>query len=323
VNIKKIYIWCCDNSKNTGEGILANKFLKDLKFYNSNIKIIIKTPQKNNINSLTERFIFPIKGLIYLWIMYISKKNKKICYLNYLPLWNFFLFLFLPPKTIFGPITGGSLFSKTPFINYFLRKYILNFFSTISKFIIKFRKKKLLFSTNLLKKKIGLNDNFFFNYILKDLKITKNKEKKIYDLIFYLRNHKNKNISLQIQLAKKLSKKFKILTIGEKIYKTNVRNLGFIPKKKLLKVLRKTKFSFLSGENLYSFFAMDCIASRTNILFNKNVEYKSKNFNGIEYFNYDNFSELLHNIEKTLNKKFKYKIINCQKKISFKNYFTL
>ena len=29
-------------------------------------------------------------------------------YLNYLPLWNFLIFILLPPKTLLGPITGGS-----------------------------------------------------------------------------------------------------------------------------------------------------------------------------------------------------------------------
>ena len=39
---KKIYIWCCDKNENTGEGILANKFIEDIKFYNKNIKLIVK-----------------------------------------------------------------------------------------------------------------------------------------------------------------------------------------------------------------------------------------------------------------------------------------
>tara|TARA_B100000959_G_scaffold287458_1_gene372419 strand:- start:1745 stop:2734 length:990 start_codon:yes stop_codon:yes gene_type:complete len=323
VNKKKIYIWCSDRSRNTGEGILANKFIKDIKYCNSNIQIIIKTPKNNNINVFKERFIFPIQGLIYLWIIYISKKNKKICYINYLPLWNFLLFLFLPPKTILGPITGGSLFLKKPYFNFFLRKYFLNFFYLLSKIILKIRNKKLLFSTDLLKKKFNNNQNYYFSYVLKDLKINKKINKKKYDLIFYLRNHKNKNTDLQIRLAKKLATKFKIITVGKKIYKKNIKNFGFITRFKLLNVLKKTKYAFISSENLYSFFTIDCVKSKTNIFFNKNNKYRSKLLKGLIYLNYNDYLTLPKKIEKEIKKNYHFKIKNFKNEIKFENYFKL
>ena len=46
----------------------------------------------------------------YIMLRFISK-NKEICYINYLPLWNFLIFILLPPKTILGPVTGGKILS--------------------------------------------------------------------------------------------------------------------------------------------------------------------------------------------------------------------
>ena len=320
---KKIYIWCCDKNKNTGEGVLANKFINDIRFYNKDIKLVIKSPNIKKSTSIIKRFIHPFEGLIYLWSVFIFNKNKDICYLNYLPLWNFFLIFLLPPKTILGPITGGSLYSKKPLFNFFLRKYIINFFIIISKIFIKLRTKKLLFSTDLLKKQMGNNKNYFFNYVLKDLKIIRNKEKKIYDLIFYLRDHKNKNTNLQIKIAKQLAKDYKILTVGKKIDNKDIKNLGIISRVKLIKILKKTKYTFISPENLYSFFAIDSVSSGTNVFFKKNHNYVGKSFKGIDYLNYENFYDLKESLQKILKKKFKHKVKYSMKKIEYYNYFKL
>ena len=320
---KKIYIWCCDKNKNTGEGVLANKFINDVRFYNRGVKLVIKSPNIKKSTSIIKRFIHPFEGLIYLWCVFIFKKNKDICYLNYLPLWNFFLILLLPPKTILGPITGGSLYSKKPLFNFFLRKYIIKFFIIISKIFIKLRTKKLLFSTDLLRKQMGNNKNYFFNYVLKDFKIIKNKEKKIYDLIFYLRDHKNKDTNLQIKIAKQLAKDYKIVTVGKKIDNKEIKNLGIISRVKLIKILKKTKYTFISPENLYSFFAIDSVSSGTNVFFKKNYNYLGKSFKGIDYLNYENFYDLKESLQKILKKKFKHKVKYSVKKIKYYNYFKL
>ena len=44
-------------------------------------------------------------------ILLKKKYYSGICYVNFLPLWNFFLFMFLPKQTILGPITG-SVYKK-------------------------------------------------------------------------------------------------------------------------------------------------------------------------------------------------------------------
>jgi len=324
MNKKKIFVWCCDLNKNSGEGIIANKFIHDLKLNNSSHKLIINSPKNKSENIFVERFIHPLRGLIFLWKIYIFNKNINICYVNYLPFWNFILFLLLPPKTILGPITGGSLFNKKPVKNYILRKYFLNTLNNLTILVIKIRGSKLLFSTDLLKNKLYKNRKYLFNYILKDFKIKKIKKyKKKYDLIFYLRDHKNKNMKMQIDLANKLSKKFKIITVGEKIPNPDIKNLGYIKRKNLLKILKKTKFAFLSPENLLSLFALDSIGCNTNIFFNKNKNYKTNKLKGIFYVNYEDGSKLNHEIEKYLVKKFVFRIKYINSKEKFENYFKI
>ena len=57
---KKIFIWCCDFNKNSGEGIIANKFINDLKLNNSYRKLRINSPKNKSKNLLVERFIKPL-----------------------------------------------------------------------------------------------------------------------------------------------------------------------------------------------------------------------------------------------------------------------
>ena len=325
----KIYIWCSDTNKNSGEGILGNKFINDLRVNNPEFKYVIKYPKINKFNPIKkiiginfERLVIPISGLIYLWFIHISKKNKKICYVNYLPLWNFIIFLLLPPNTILGPITGGSKFSKKFDINYILRKYILNFFSEVSLLILSYRYNKLLFATNLLEQKKLKKKNYFFNYVLKDIKFKKRKFKKKYDLIFYLRDHKNKNTDYQIKLANHLASNLKIITIGMKINNKLIKNLGFISRKKVCQILKKTKLAFISSENLYSFFSLDCYENGTYIIHNhleKQNIFTGNNF----YLKKDQILKVDNKIKKIISN---YKIpskFKIKKNLNFTSYFKI
>ena len=106
------YVWVCDYASNSGEGNLARLFVKK-KLEKYCIKIItIKDLFKKKflINLFTHKYISPFIGIIYCWNIFI--KGKKSAYINYLPLWNFLIFLFLPPKTLLGPITGGANYKK-------------------------------------------------------------------------------------------------------------------------------------------------------------------------------------------------------------------
>ncbi len=324
----EIYIWCCDISLSSGEGILANKFLSKLKKNNRKLKIRTYCPnikiKEKTFKDVIDRFFIPILGVIFLWLIFIFKRNKKLCYVNYLPLWNFILFVLLPPNTLLGPITGGSNYLKKPFFNYFLRKFIIKFLSRIGSLILKLRKNHILFSTDLLREYFPLNKNYYFNFVLEDLKLGNSNNKKKFDIVFYLRSHRNKNKLMQIKLIKELSKNYKILTVGDLSNITNVKDLGKIDRKKLLNYLKITKYAFISAENLYSFFCIDCLKSGTYIfhnnfkIYNPNIKKRSIKAD------YNNFDKLLKIINRQLKKKY---IATKDKKIvnfrSFDYYFRI
>lgn len=327
---KKIYIWCSDKNTNSGEGILANKFIHDLKKININFKYIIKYSKNHKFYFLRkilginfERFFVPISGVIYLWFIYISKNNKKLCYVNYLPLWNFLIFLLLPPKTILGPVTGGSRFLKKPLINYLIRNYILKFFFKISLFIINFRYEKILFSTNLLENNNSKNINFYFNYVLKDIECKKNLKKRKYDLIFYLRKHSNKSTDLQVLLANKLASKFKVITVGKKINNKLIKNLGYISRKSLKYKLKETKFAFLSTENIMSFFSLDCFEASTYIIYDYRIKQKNYLSNCSFTINYSNINNILKKIDNLIKKYKPPKKFLIKKLNNFDNYLKI
>ena len=75
---------------------------------------------------------------------------------------------------------------KKNFIEFFLRNSIL---------FINIRYKKILFSTELLKSKFKSLNNVYYNYVLKDFKYKDLNQKRVYDIIFYIRRHRNKNRS--------------------------------------------------------------------------------------------------------------------------------
>ena len=101
-----LFIWACDYSETSGEGKLARLFIKK-KFPEK--KYNLKFSQKK---TMYQKYISTIFGIMYCWRKYLS--DERVCYLNYLPLWNFLIFIFLPPQTILGPITGGANFSIHP-----------------------------------------------------------------------------------------------------------------------------------------------------------------------------------------------------------------
>lgn len=318
---KKIFIWCSDIQNNNGEGILANKYLDDLKKYNKNYIFYVKTLSSSKtkflrsiLGNTADRFLFPFFGVLYLWFVFMFKQQKKICYVNYLPLWNFILFMFLPPKTILGPITGGSKYLKKPYTNYFLRKFILNFLCLISVQILKLRNNKLLFSTDLLKNKFINFKKKKFNYVFKDFKFEDKNLKRKYDIIFYIRSHSNKNTFQSIELANSLSNKFKIVTIGKKIRNKNITNMGNLSKKDLNKILQKTKCSFLSSENIYSFFSLDCLSNGVHVFYHNSYRpliNLKKNMTPINYYRNQALKKIIKKKLKQLNQR--------QKKIYFKN----
>ena len=166
----KYYCWVCDFSKISGEGNLANLFINK-NFYND---YLIYTPfslitNKKFKNIINYKYISPFIGIIFCWYLFIKK--KKVAYINYLPLWNFFIFALLPPKTLFGPITGGANFKKK---NNIIRRLLFPIFYKLSEFFLIIRNEKVNFSTDLLKKYLSTYSitrskfNSGFNYLFKN-----------------------------------------------------------------------------------------------------------------------------------------------------------
>ena len=262
---KKIVFWACDYSNKTGEGNLARKFVKD-EYSNKNIKIKSFKPD----HLLNYKYVTPFIGILYCWKYYL---RGYICgYINYLPLWNFLIFLLLPPKTILGPITGGAFFNRTNYTNFLIRRFFFPIFYKFSEILINIRKNRnIIFSTNLLKKNLSKKtiNKSKFNFIIKNFRFKKIKKKKI-DFLIYYRAHKNKILLFNYDLIKKLiNLKFKIFVVGDKLELNGVKNLGYIDKKRLNILQSQSKYTFYSGENIYSFFILECISNHVKILIDK------------------------------------------------------
>ena len=270
--MNKIYYWACDISQNSGEGILASLFLK--KFINDkkdsyfvNINSKNKNQKKNNFSKDKKRYIgiyhkylFPYVGVLNLWMKFFQ--SKKICYINYLPLWNFLIFFLLPPNTILGPITGTVYRTKY--------SYFFNILEKISISIIKIRYKKAIFSTNFYESKYSLGKKkFTTNFIFTGFSYKKINKNKKYDFVLYYRNDSKLKKDYIINLIKELKKyKYSFATIGDKLNVDGNKNFGYVSRKKANKIISECKFAISNPENLYSFFVQDCLSNNLIVFYN-------------------------------------------------------
>tara|TARA_B100000787_G_scaffold71256_1_gene52375 strand:- start:4177 stop:5091 length:915 start_codon:yes stop_codon:yes gene_type:complete len=283
---KILYLWACDYSDNTGEGKLAKIYINFLKKKN-NYKIKVCVPKK----SLNYKYLSPIVGILYCWKNFLE--NKETGYVNYLPLWNFFLFILLPPKTILGPITGGANFSNQKNLNYLIRKFIFPLLYNLSQYFLFFRSKEIIFSTDLLKKylskKIKIKSKF--DFVIKNVNFEKNflkmKNKDI-DFLFYYRKHRNKKNFFPYRLIESLVHDgFQVSIVGDTLNVKNVKNYGFITNKAVNKLQARTRFTITTGENIYSIFTIECLSHGVKILidskFNKQIRFFRKMFILIDF----------------------------------------
>lgn len=307
---KKIYFWATDYSFKSGEGVLAKKFVKDLeknkkiKCINILNKNIFDTKKRN---SFAHKYLLPYYGVIKIWIEYLKK--NKVCFVNYLPLWNFLIFLSVPPNTILGPITGSISKKRT-----FLFK---NFFENLSIFIIKKRFKKCLFANNFYQKEFSSQ---FHNYIIKNLKFEKTLKKKCkFDFIFYYRKNYDLDFYQKKIIFKLSNQNFKIALIGDKLNNKNIINFGYTNNNKLIKIISKTKCAIGNSENLYSFFIQSCLSKNCIVFYNKEFK-KLENFdlNNFYPIPYDNINQAYKLIIKNRTKRYK---INKNINLNFKNFF--
>ena len=286
---KKLFIWTCDYSENTGEGKLARLFIKNLSQKNQ-FNLIF-----NQKKVIKQKYLSTIYGIIYCWVKFLKKEN--VCYLNYLPLWNFLIFIFLPPNTILGPITGGAKYNRNNIYSFFIRGLIFPLFYKISEIFLSLRKSNIIFSTDLLKEYLFKKTikKSTFNFVLKNFLKTKNiKRRKKIDFLIYYRKHKNKETFFPLNFIKKLSRlKFNVYVVGNKLNLPFVRNCGFISNRKMLNLQSFSKYTIISGENPYSFFILECLSNHVKIVVEKKMRKKfalpRKNF--IE-LNYDSLNSI-------------------------------
>jgi len=265
---KKFYCWACDYKNDTGEGNLARLFIK--KNY-SHDKCQVFT--LNNLKFLDYKYLSPLIGTLFCWYFFLMR--KKTVYLNYLPLWNFLLFIFLPPGTTFGPITGGANYKKN-----ILRKFFFPFFYKISEFFLNLRDIKIYFSTELLKHYLSRTTirkssfNYIFNYYKK-----KKIQIKTIDFLIYYRTHKNKEAFFPYNLIKILLQlNYRIHIIGDYLKNFQVINHGKLNNNNINRLLSKTCFSIASEENIYSLFTIECINNGVKILVDDQQKSKIKFF---------------------------------------------
>lgn len=300
------YIWSCEFEKSSGEGLLANEFIKYYIKFNINSKIILETPyfkyfilkgkivKKFNLKKniwFNYKYFTPFLGVAK--IIRQSYIVDSVIYLNYLPIWNFLLFLLLPAKTILGPITGSDAKNNINSIKQIARNILLPFFIFFSKKIIKRKFRNIIFSTNLIKKinLIHYIKNFSLIYLL-----SKSNRKKVFkdiDLVYYFRHHSNKFLKKEIYLLHKLIKlKFKILFCGDSLNefsKLNINSLGYVTEAKLSVLLDRCKFVIAPLENPHSFFVQKSILSNVHIIFRKSqIKFIKNIYKSYSVIDFDN-----------------------------------
>ena len=338
---KNIFIWASDLSNSTGEGLLGRTFLKDLKI-NKSIKVFIKTFESyykiklseidnvknvkfNTINdSIFHKYLGPLTGIIYSWKYYL--RGYKIIYLNYLPLWNLFPFLLLPPKTTLGPVTGSTFMGEKKF-NLNLRNMIFPFLYLVNSLFIQIRFKKVIFSTNLLKKYFPRNKKYFFNYVVTFLNTKKINKYKKFDLIYYYRKHENKNNKSILEIIKILSKQgFKICTIGNKLNIKNIKNYGYVSNHEVKNILKISRSSISSAENLFSIFNIESLNNNLKVFFDLHLlKYNKPKYSAflipINFKKKINVKKFKTFIEKPINKKndlkYEKRVLQLKKKFNF------
>ena len=262
------FIWACDISQNTGEGRLAHLFLNKEK-----IKINKYSTNKINNKFFLHKYVHPLVGVFFCWYNFLKK--KQIYYINYLPLWNFLIFLLLPPKTVIGPVTGGAYYRSSV-----IRKYIFPILYSISQIIIYFRFNHINFATSLLKKNLFffIIKKSSFNFVLYALKNKIKSKKKNIDFLIYYRDHLNKKSLFPYSLIKRIILlNFSVYVVGDYLNLKGVKNLGKVTNQKIDKYLSKTKFSIASEENPLSFFALECINNNVKIFIKNKKKIEIKN----------------------------------------------
>ena len=188
----------------------------------------------------------------------------------------------------------------------FFRKYLMLNLFRISTLILRYRFKELIFNTNNLEKILSqkILNKSSLNFAFEKLRINKStnniptKDREI-DILFYLRFYPSKGSSSLIELINLLKKKYKIVTFGDMSNISGIIEHGKIPNEYVKKLCAKSKTAFLSNENFFSLFAMDCIENGTKVFFNNKIKHDINLVNEKKVFpvDYHNHNEILKKLE--------------------------
>tara|TARA_A100001015_G_scaffold115414_1_gene128154 strand:- start:1813 stop:2817 length:1005 start_codon:yes stop_codon:yes gene_type:complete len=317
----KIYYWSSENFKESGEGQLSILFLKILKKKLKNKKFVGLNSFKYR-ETLFYKYFLPFYGVLKIWFYHFQ--GYKTVYVNYLPLWNFLIFLLIPKKCLIGPITGTKYINqKANFFQKNIRKFIFPIFFYISVKILKYQNRYVIFSNNNflnLKNKIKSIYNFQILYF----KTNKKKIKKNIDIFVYLRSHSNKN-SEKIEKIVNYFKhsKYKILVVGKNFHAKNIKSIKYLKNEKLNYFLKRSQLVLLSSEILLTFFCLDALNNNCKVVFFRNFNNEERLLDKSSYVKILSRStkeiinhikkELTHRKRKNLNSKFKI-LLNEKKK---------
>lgn len=340
-----VFVWSSDFEEFTGEGLLARSFIKTIhEDKNLTIKVIsntgvyflnnkkIYTVKKNKYeNNFFHKYLKIFFGILLIWIHYFKK--KKIIYLNYLPLWNFIIFILLPRNTVLGPITGGIHYNINSVFDKIVRKFFFPIFYKLSIKVLFCKFNYAFFSTEMLKKyvpKKNLNC-CVFNLALLTYRPIKNKKviKKI-DFFFYYKKHPNKSNDFLVNIINLLLlKNYKIYIAGDFLNNKRIINLGYIDKNQMFFFLKQSKFTINSGENFLSLFAIDSYACSTIVFYNSLLKnnFDFLDFNSFIPINFSNLDQAYKKIvkvyyEKKYFNKFNNRLIIDKSKEVKKNIFS-
>tara|TARA_Y100000992_G_C21253631_1_gene487291 strand:- start:349 stop:1218 length:870 start_codon:yes stop_codon:yes gene_type:complete len=269
--MKKYIAWCCDYENKTGEGRLARKFI-DEKIRMKKIKIL-----KPKFKFYLSNYFYQFYGIFIMWYFFL--KGWKVIYVNYLPLWNSCIFLLCPPTTIFGPITGSIQINKLINFKSIIRLCLFPILYKFSVFILRIRRKKIIFATNILIKYFKKNKikNYEFNFVLNNFKLFPklSKNKKKYYLIIYYRKYNNKFFEHhKIFIYDLIKRNKKIVVVGDNLNIPGTINLGKKNKKQLDMIIKQSSFCLSGDDNLLSFFNIDCLKNRVKIIYNYKLKYQ-------------------------------------------------
>jgi hypothetical protein len=315
-NNSTIFCWGCDDATNRGEGQLLYKYISEnlrnfdlIKITNIKNSRILKHDFKiNEVDnfstslklSFIESYISPFIGVMYLWYKYIS--GKKVCYVNFLPLWNILLFLLLPPGTKLGPITGSVYKGKVTNLESFVRRYIIPILYLISgKVIINLRKGNFIFSTSLLINYLSpkVRARSSFDYIFKNIAIKSYNKHRDIDLLVYNRNYFNKSNIFFSEVITNLQKNnFKVYYFGDEIATPGNNYKKIINNSEVQEYLNRTKFTLISNENFFSMFTLEAIKNNVNLIYNKDHKITNKWIESSKKIVKIDYLEVIESIEK-------------------------